>query len=198
MICKKCGCRVSDTAAFCDKCGAPMAEFGMPEDSGLQGTENIEKAARKKPSKKIIVFIVLAVIVVIGVLYYIGKRADNGLTAINKLTPYMTEDKVCDILSEYDPVMYKGTAYAKNYELAGQKGTLALDFGDDGLKGIVWFTKGDEITDVKTFLEKEYGKTNISGYDDYVYVRKADNTNGWIVVLNQTGSNTVVGWVADA
>ena len=32
MICKKCGCRVSDTAAFCEKCGAPMAEFGMTEE----------------------------------------------------------------------------------------------------------------------------------------------------------------------
>lgn len=31
MICKKCGCRVSDTATFCDKCGAPMAEFGQKE-----------------------------------------------------------------------------------------------------------------------------------------------------------------------
>ena len=32
MICKKCGCRVSDTATFCEKCGAPMAEFGIKEE----------------------------------------------------------------------------------------------------------------------------------------------------------------------
>ena len=31
MICKKCGCRVSDTATFCDKCGASMTEFGQKE-----------------------------------------------------------------------------------------------------------------------------------------------------------------------
>ncbi len=31
MICKKCGCRVNDAATFCDKCGAPMAEFGQKE-----------------------------------------------------------------------------------------------------------------------------------------------------------------------
>lgn len=45
MICKKCGCRVSDTASFCDKCGAPMAEFGIKEQP------NSSDALSKKAAK---------------------------------------------------------------------------------------------------------------------------------------------------
>ena len=41
MICKKCGCRVNDTATFCDKCGASMAEFGQKE--GTVESVNIKK-----------------------------------------------------------------------------------------------------------------------------------------------------------
>jgi len=46
MICKKCGCRVSDSAAFCDKCGASMAEFGQKEVSAPQ------KPSRQKKEKR--------------------------------------------------------------------------------------------------------------------------------------------------
>ncbi|WP_417140121.1 zinc-ribbon domain-containing protein, partial [Ruminococcus sp.] len=46
MICKKCGCRVSDSAAFCDKCGASMAEFGQKEVSAPQKAKSPEE--RKK------------------------------------------------------------------------------------------------------------------------------------------------------
>ena len=42
MICKKCGCRVSDSAAFCDKCGASMAEFGQKEVSAPQKAKSQE------------------------------------------------------------------------------------------------------------------------------------------------------------
>jgi len=44
MICKKCGCRVSDTATFCDKCGASMTEFGQKEAT----VESVKKVAFDK------------------------------------------------------------------------------------------------------------------------------------------------------
>lgn len=47
MICKKCGCRVSDTAAFCDKCGAPMAEFGQKEVTTPQKAKSPEERKRR-------------------------------------------------------------------------------------------------------------------------------------------------------
>lgn len=59
MICKKCGCRVSDTATFCEKCGALMAEFGEPEVQ-----KNGTQIAKKE--KRIIVGIILLLICCIG------------------------------------------------------------------------------------------------------------------------------------
>ena len=52
MICKKCGCRVNDTATFCDKCGASMAEFGQKE-----GT--VESVKKSPSTKKIVVAVVV-------------------------------------------------------------------------------------------------------------------------------------------
>lgn len=47
MICKKCGCRVSDSAAFCDKCGASMAEFGQKEVSAPQKAKSPEEKKKE-------------------------------------------------------------------------------------------------------------------------------------------------------
>lgn len=55
-------------------------------------------------------------------------------------------------------------------------------------EGIIYVENG--------LLEKN-GEKNMSGLDDYVYVRKADNTNGWIIVLTQTDEHTAIGWVGD-
>lgn len=52
MICKKCGCRVSDTAAFCDKCGAPMAEFGQAEPPKPTTDEKISTVFGKAKDNK--------------------------------------------------------------------------------------------------------------------------------------------------
>ena len=45
MICKKCGCRVNDAATFCDKYGAPMAEFGQKET--LKSTPKLTANSKK-------------------------------------------------------------------------------------------------------------------------------------------------------
>lgn len=61
MICRKCGCRVSDTATFCEKCGAPVEEFGVQEIKGKVHT-TINK-------KRIIVVIIFLFICCIGVFF---------------------------------------------------------------------------------------------------------------------------------
>lgn len=60
MICKKCGCRVSDTAMFCDKCGAPMAEFDEKEPA------QIENISFVKRNKKIIVIVAILILILLG------------------------------------------------------------------------------------------------------------------------------------
>lgn len=52
MICKKCGCRVSDTATFCDKCGASMTEFGQKEAT-------VESVKKTPSTKKIVIAVVV-------------------------------------------------------------------------------------------------------------------------------------------
>lgn len=69
MICKKCGCRVSDSAAFCAKCGASMAEFGQKEVGAPQ------KAKSPEERKKKIIIIALIVLGVLAVLFGVKKIA---------------------------------------------------------------------------------------------------------------------------
>lgn len=65
MICKKCGCRVSDTATFCEKCGAPMAEFGIKESENA----GVQKEKSFKTKLPIFVVIALVCIAALGVFY---------------------------------------------------------------------------------------------------------------------------------
>lgn len=69
MICKKCGCRVSDTAAFCDKCGASMAEYGQKEVSTPQKTKSSEERKKK------IIIITLLVLAILAFLFGVKKVA---------------------------------------------------------------------------------------------------------------------------
>ena len=55
MICKKCGCRVSDTATFCDKCGASMTEFGQKEAT-------VESVKKQPSTKKIVIAVVVLIL----------------------------------------------------------------------------------------------------------------------------------------
>lgn len=77
MICKKCGCRVNDDAAFCDKCGASMAEFGEKETPKPKGDTLILK------NKKL----VIAIAVVLAVLLAVLLVARNG-AFIDEKTKY--------------------------------------------------------------------------------------------------------------
>lgn len=69
MICKKCGCRVSDTAVFCDKCGASMAEFGQKEVSETQKTKS------PKERKKRMIIVALIILGILVVLFGVKKVA---------------------------------------------------------------------------------------------------------------------------
>lgn len=66
MICKKCGCRVSDTAMFCDKCGASMAEFGEKE------SEKAKDISFAKKNKKLIAVVAILVLCLIG--FVVAKK----------------------------------------------------------------------------------------------------------------------------
>lgn len=61
MICKKCGCRVSDTASYCIKCGAAMNEYGISE----QEFQSKGKDNKKKVSRKIVVLAIVLVALLI-------------------------------------------------------------------------------------------------------------------------------------
>lgn len=73
MICKKCGNKVSDTAAFCDKCGASMAEF--EESLSCPVTKGIVQPKKKHPL--FLALIILIVLACIGLSAYAAYR--NGL-----------------------------------------------------------------------------------------------------------------------
>ena len=72
MICKKCGNKVSDTAAFCDKCGASMAEFGVSSSSVTKGI-----VLPKKRRPLLLALVILIVLAAIGLSGYAAYR--NGL-----------------------------------------------------------------------------------------------------------------------
>ena len=65
MICKKCGCRVSNAATFCEKCGAPMAEFGIKESTSAE----VQKGKNLKTKLPIFAVIALVCIAAFGVFY---------------------------------------------------------------------------------------------------------------------------------
>lgn len=61
MICKKCGCRVSDDASYCMKCGAAMNEYGISE----QELQSKEKGNKKKGGRKIVILAIVVVVLLI-------------------------------------------------------------------------------------------------------------------------------------
>ena len=69
MICKKCGCRVSDTATFCEKCGVPMAEFGIKE------SENAEIQKGKSLKTRLPIFVVMALVCIAALGVFCTKVA---------------------------------------------------------------------------------------------------------------------------
>lgn len=95
MICKKCGCRVSDTAAFCDKCGASMAEFGQKEVSAQQKTKSPEERKKK------IIIIALIVLGVLATLVGVKKvaAANKAVKAIR--IEYLVTSGVEEIYVEH-------------------------------------------------------------------------------------------------
>lgn len=86
MICKKCGCHVSDTATFCDKCGAPMAEFGQKEVCDAQ------KSTLSKEKRKKIILVVL-IVVCVFILLYGAKKVACARAAVKEIRNdyYVTE-----------------------------------------------------------------------------------------------------------
>lgn len=78
MICKKCGCLVSDTATFCDKCGAPMAEFGQKE------ARDTQKSTLSKEKKKKIILAAL-VVVCVFILICGAKKVACARTAVKAI-----------------------------------------------------------------------------------------------------------------
>lgn len=78
MICKKCGCRVSDTAAFCDKCGAPMEEFGIKEQTDCSDV-HAQKVTKGQAdiSKWAIGIIAVVLIAIVCGFFFMSQQKKN-------------------------------------------------------------------------------------------------------------------------
>lgn len=95
MICKKCGCRVSDTAAFCDKCGASMAEFGQKEVSVTQ------KGKLPEERKKKLIIVALIALGVLAVLVGVKKVATANKAVMAIRIEYAVTSSVEEIYVEH-------------------------------------------------------------------------------------------------
>lgn len=171
MICKKCGCRVGDTASYCTKCGAPLAEFGIQEEATKNNESTIVKNGKAlvqkiKSEKKIqIILVGVIVLLIFGALagWYINKDKVFGIA------PYMSSAQVERILGK-DVTVYKEAdifiAYTKeDVKMGKYNGSLSVSFMEDEMLGITWHLKDDKIIpkqDLMKMVERKYGENQVT------------------------------------
>ena len=204
MICKKCGCRVSDTAAFCDKCGASMAEFGQKETPKPATDEKFSTMFGKVKDNKqaeIILLVAVAIIVILCAILFTNKaKAAKPF----RLESGMTDKEVVEILGPRDDYdTFDTIKWGKQYlycwydiPLGKYSGTLQANFTEkDGklqlgyLRWIADTASSKELKQyadrmgydvVKTFSEKISGAKKVEERQamtellNYIEVNKVD------------------------
>ena len=78
MICKKCGCRVSDTATFCEKCGAPMAEFGIKEQTHSSDARTSKTTKGQADINKWAIGIIVVVLIAIVCGFFFIRQQEKN------------------------------------------------------------------------------------------------------------------------
>lgn len=194
MICKKCGCRVSDTAAFCDKCGAPMAEFGQAKPPKPTTDEKISTAfgkAKDNKQVKIILLIAVAIIVILCAIMFTNKTKAAKPFGLES---GMTREETVEILGpkddydKFDTVKW-GVQYLYCwYDIPLEKygGTLQANFDDDFQLGyLLWRADNASGKELKQYAEKTYGKSDTVTNDSILYQKEVGN---WNVLVSEEGT----------
>lgn len=172
MICKKCGCRVSDKAAFCDKCGASMAEFGIKEEKPEKKENAVVKNCKifikkVKENRKLQIVLVVAIALLLAVVI-IGRIVSKY--NIFGISPNMNVAQIINALggeSEIEIDDYDDSAkmiIKENVEWQGYNGTLSVVTGEEDRTSIVWSMNEEETISepvLMKLLERNYGKNQV-------------------------------------
>lgn len=176
MICRKCGCRVSDTATFCEKCGAPMAEFGISKEK----RENIlvkkgkAFAQKVKDDRKFRIIIVVACVLLVLVAlgrWYINKDKVFGIGAnmsVEQVKNVLGKEVTVNNLEDGTTVVIK-----ENVKIGKYNGSLSVGVGNDATR-ILWLQNdGRNIPkqDLIKMMERKYGENQAEENDFFdVYI----------------------------
>lgn len=206
MICKKCGCRVSDTAAFCDKCGASMAEFGIKEEKPQKKENAVVKSGKLfikkvKENRKLQIVLVVAIALLLAVVI-IGRIVSKH--NIFGISPNMNVSQIISALGgeseiEIDDSDHNNGAKIiekENVKWQGYNGTLSVLAGDEDFQTFVkWSMSEDETISepvLMKLLERNYGKNQLEPRED----SELPDTNpyisdfgAWSVSVNASVSN---------
>lgn len=172
MICKKCGCRVSDTATFCEKCGAPMAEFGIKEETPQKKESAAIKSGkavveRVKGDRKL--QIILAVVVVLLVLGVVVGRI-TGKNKVFGISPNMSVAQVEKVLGNNVEIEVgdKATWVTKeNVKWGNYSGTLDVAVRTGNKIFVMWSMDGTILeSELMKMLEGKYGKNQMERGED--------------------------------
>lgn len=172
MICKQCGCRVSDTAAFCDKCGASMAEFGIQEEKPQKKENAVVKSGKLfikkvKENRKLQIVIVVAIALLLAVVIIDRIVSRHNVFGIS---PNMNVAQIVKTLggeSEIkidDSDLYDGAKIIEkeNVKWQGYNGTLSVVAGDEDFQtSVIWSMSEEEPISAPVLmklLERNYGK----------------------------------------
>lgn len=194
MICKKCGCRVNDTATFCEKCGAPMAEFGQKEAQKPATDEKLSTILHKVEDNKQAKIILLAAVAIIVLLCAILFTNKAKAARPFGLESGMTDKKVVEILGPSDGYdTFDTIKWGKQYlycwydiPLGKYSGTLQANFDDDTQLGyLLWRADNASGKELKQYAEKTYGKSDTATNDSILYQKEVEN---WNVLVSEEGT----------
>lgn len=207
MICKKCGCPISDTAAFCEKCGAPIEEKDSnnidKKSSFLKEGEALVK--KFKDNKKMQAIFVAVIVLIVGCLFvgnFLGKSKVFGIKN------NMTAAQVQAVLGKDIEVEETGNKLQitkENVKYNGIDGGLYVFTEDDHVTGIVWYQnentviKKSKLDKMIGDMAKKYGENKVKpgGANTEVYIGMSDDWAVHMLVMSQSSfiddSNTCYG-----
>jgi hypothetical protein len=100
-FCSNCGARISGEIKFCTNCGASL-EITNNNDSNKNDDLNLVEESLNQPNKGKRLFIALLAIVVLAIVFFIGKSFLNNVNPIEK--PFSIEEQLSKIEGKWhDP-----------------------------------------------------------------------------------------------
>lgn len=209
MVCKKCGCPISDTAAFCEKCGAPIEKKDTnnfdKKSSFLKEGEALVK--KFKDNKKMQAIFVAVLVLIVSCLFagnFLGKSKVFGIKN------NMTAAQVQAVLGKDIEVEETGNKLQitkENVKYNGIDGELYVFVEDDHVKGVVWYQndnsmiKKSELNKMIGDMTKKYGENKVKpgGANTEVYIGISDDWAVHMLTMSQSsfidGSDTCYGGI---